>query len=111
MGLRSLYFALAGIMGMFHFLKYGLALILTFVGVKMLIKPVSEILLDRGYVATTYEIPIELALGVIGGTLATSVLASLIHRKLSPPPSGEEKELPDVPAQVELDAPNRDETQ
>ena len=42
LGLRSLYFALAGMMGMFHYLKYGLAIILSFVGCKMLISHFVE---------------------------------------------------------------------
>ncbi len=64
LGLRSMYFALAGLMEKFRYLHYGLALILTFIGVKMLIS---------GY----YPIGTEIALGVVGLTLATSVLASL----------------------------------
>ena len=64
LGLRSLYFALAGCMGLFVYLKYGLALILAFVGVKMLIVDV-------------YKIPIALSLGVILGVLAITIYASL----------------------------------
>jgi tellurite resistance protein TerC len=65
LGLRSLYFVLAGVIGKFHLLKYGLSAVLAFVGVKML---VSE----------HYPIPIGIALGVVGGLLLTSVLASLV---------------------------------
>src|SRR5689334_10863914 len=64
LGLRSLYFALAGMMEAFHFLSYGLSLILSFIGVKMLIS---------GY----YKIPTHVALGVVGGVLALSVILSL----------------------------------
>jgi tellurite resistance protein TerC len=64
LGLRSLYFALAGIMDLFHYLKYALSFILTFVGVKMLIEPL-------------YKIPIEVSLLVIVAALAISVVASL----------------------------------
>ncbi|NTV47371.1 MAG: TerC family protein, partial [Chlorobiales bacterium] len=67
LGLRSLYFALAGIMQLFHYLNYGLATILVFVGVKMLI-------------SDFYKIPTEIALGVVGGILAISIGASLILR-------------------------------
>lgn len=76
LGLRSLYFALAGIMDLFHFLKYGLAIVLAFVGVKMLISGM-------------YDIPIGLALGVIGGILAISVLLSILipHKKDELPPA------------------------
>jgi tellurite resistance protein TerC len=68
LGLRSLYFALAGLMNYFHYLKVGLSLILVFVGVKMLL---SEV----------YKIPIVAALGVIVVVLAASVVASLIWPK------------------------------
>ena len=65
LGLRSLYFALAGIEKYFTYLKYGLSIILTFVGVKMCI---SEI----------YKIPVELSLGFIVLTLSFTVLASMV---------------------------------
>jgi len=64
LGLRSLYFALAGLMEAFHFLHYGLSVILMFIGVKMLVS---------GY----YSIPTGIALGVVGGVLALSVVASV----------------------------------
>jgi tellurite resistance protein TerC len=65
MGLRSLYFLLADLNGRFHLLKYGLALVLVFVGVKML-------------VVDFYKVPIGLALGIVFVILSTSVAASLI---------------------------------
>jgi len=65
LGLRALYFALAGAMELFHYLNIGLAVILAFVGVKMLI-------------SNFYEIPITIALGVVILTLAASILASLM---------------------------------
>lgn len=65
LGLRSLYFALASILKYFRFLKYGLAAILTFVGVKMIIS---------GF----YKIPIGYALGTVFGILLLSVLLSLM---------------------------------
>jgi tellurite resistance protein TerC len=68
LGLRSLYFALAGMMNLFHYLKIGLAVVLTFVGVKMLL-------------AEIYPIPIGVALGVIGAVLLLSVCASLLWPK------------------------------
>jgi tellurite resistance protein TerC len=68
LGLRSLYFALAGMIEMFHLLHYGLSLILIFIGVKML--------------ASSYvEIPIGIALGVVAGVLAMSVGLSIIFPK------------------------------
>jgi tellurite resistance protein TerC len=68
LGLRSMYFLLAGMMELFHYLHYGLAAILIFVGAKML-------------VANYYPIPTWIALGVVAGTLLISVLASLLHPK------------------------------
>jgi tellurite resistance protein TerC len=68
LGLRSLYFALAGMMELFHYLHYGLAVILTFIGVKMLI-------------SHFYHLPTTMALGVVAGVLAISVAASLAFPK------------------------------
>ncbi len=68
LGLRALYFALAGIVDMFIYLKYGVALILFYVGIKML---VSEY----------YKIPTEVSLIIIIGVLTLSVLLSLLFRK------------------------------
>jgi len=65
LGLRSLYFALAGMMEVFRYLHYGLSVILIFIGVKML---ASEYL----------QIPIGVALSVVGGILVISVIASLL---------------------------------
>jgi tellurite resistance protein TerC len=67
MGLRSLYFALAGSLKYFTYLHYGLALILIFVGIKMLI---SEF----------YKLNPFVSLGIIGAILAGSIAASLIWR-------------------------------
>ncbi|HLE25059.1 MAG TPA: TerC family protein [Thermodesulfobacteriota bacterium] len=66
LGLRSLYFALAGIMQLFHYLHYGLSAILVFVGAKMLL-------------AYIYKIPVDIALGVVAGFLLISVIASIIR--------------------------------
>jgi tellurite resistance protein TerC len=68
LGLRALFFALAGIMGMFHHLHYGLAAILGFVGVKMILSDI-------------YKIPIGISLGVIAAAIAFSVIASLVWPK------------------------------
>ena len=65
LGLRSLYFALAGMMEIFRFLHYGLAVILIFIGVKML---------GSEY----FQIPIGVALAAVGGVLVISVIASLL---------------------------------
>ena len=71
LGLRSLYFALSGIMQLFRFLKVGLAVILVFIGVKMLIEP-------------WFAIATATSLGVIGGVLTPAVLMSVLIR---PPPA------------------------
>lgn len=66
MGLRSMYFALAGLMDMFRYLHYGLALVLMFVGAKML-------------VSHYFQIPTEYALAVVGAILGLSIAASLVR--------------------------------
>src|SRR5207302_5254116 len=68
LGLRSMYFALAGMMEIFHYLHYGLSVVLIFVGAKML-------------VSHYYQIPTVVALGVVAGVLLLSVLVSVIHPK------------------------------
>ena len=65
LGLRSLYFAVAGLMALFRYLKYSLVLILAFVGVKMLL-------------VSFYHVPNLVSLGIIVATLAGGVLASLV---------------------------------
>jgi tellurite resistance protein TerC len=64
LGLRALYFALAGLMGYFHYLKIGLSAVLFFVGMKMLLEDI-------------FPIPIGISLGVIAGILGLSIAASL----------------------------------
>ncbi len=66
MGLRSLFFLLANLMGMFAWLKYGIALVLAFVGVKMILMMLG------------LQIPIAWSLAVIATTLAASVPLSLL---------------------------------
>ena len=68
LGLRALYFLLAGIINKFHYLKLGLSVVLIFVGAKMLL---SEI----------YKIPIAVSLGVIATVLTIAVVASLMFPK------------------------------
>jgi tellurite resistance protein TerC len=65
LGLRSMFFLLAAVVERFYLLKYGLAIILTFIGVKMLIE-------------AQIHIPISWSLAVVLGTLLLSVIASLI---------------------------------
>ncbi len=80
LGLRALYFAVSGIMRLFHYLHYGLSLILVFVGVKMLL-------------SDFYHIPTPYALAFIGGALALSIIASILYPKEEDPVEAEN--LPD----------------
>jgi tellurite resistance protein TerC len=73
LGLRSMYFLLAGVVEKFRFLRIGLAIVLTFIGIKMLI------------VAIGYHIPIWFSLIFVAVVLLGSVVASL----LIPPKDGE----------------------
>jgi tellurite resistance protein TerC len=66
LGLRSMYFALAGIMDLFHYLHYGLSVVLIFIGLKML---------GSHYV----DIPTEWALAIVILVLGVSVAASMLH--------------------------------
>lgn len=68
LGLRSLYFLLANSQDRFSKLKYGLAIILAFIGFKMVLSPV-------------FHVPTPVSLGVVGGVLAVSVVASLLSAR------------------------------
>ncbi len=77
LGLRALYFALAGIMKLFHYLNYGLGLILIFVGAKMML-------------ADLVKIPIAVALGVVALVLSASILLSIVFpAEKGEPPAAE----------------------
>jgi tellurite resistance protein TerC len=67
LGLRALFFLLAGVMEMFHYLRVGLSFVLCFVGAKMLI-------------VDFYKIPIGVSLGAVGGILLLSILASMLRQ-------------------------------
>lgn len=69
MGLRSLFFAVSGLLRYLHYLKYGLSIILVFIGVKMLI-------------AEKYKMPVQYALGTVAGILLVAIIASLVRTKL-----------------------------
>lgn len=64
LGLRAMYFLLAGVAERFSMLKYGLSVILVFIGVKMLI-------------VDFYHIPVAISLGVVGGILAVTLLINV----------------------------------
>jgi tellurite resistance protein TerC len=72
LGLRALYFLLAGLAEKFHLLAYGLALVLIFIGVKMLI-------------VDFYKIPIAISLGVVAGLIASAMLFSLVIKPAEKP--------------------------
>lgn len=75
LGLRSLYFALNGIMGLFRYLKFALAFILSFIGVKMIVNELGK---ELSY---DFHITNFASLGVIVGALTISILASVIEEK------------------------------
>ncbi len=77
LGLRSLFFAISGLMRLFHLLHYGLAAILSFVGVKMLI-------------ADFFHVPVGISLLIIASILIASILSSILW------PKKEEGEVPPV---------------
>jgi tellurite resistance protein TerC len=70
MGLRALYFLLADVANRFHLLKYGLAMVLTFIGTKMLVMP-------------WYHIPVQASLVIVAVLIISSVLASLFVTRTS----------------------------
>ncbi|MBY0269208.1 MAG: TerC family protein [Burkholderiales bacterium] len=70
LGLRALYFVLADMADRFHLLSYGLAFVLMFIGVKMLLIDI-------------FKIPVFLALGVVVALIAASIAASLVWRPKS----------------------------
>ena len=82
LGLRSLYFALAGVMDKFHYLKIGLGVVLTFVGVKMVLAH------------TAWKIDTMVSLGVIVLVLTISVVMSLLRPKAAAVPAAPGEPLP-----------------
>jgi tellurite resistance protein TerC len=88
LGLRALFFAIAGLVKLFAYLKYGLSAILIFVGGKMI----------YNYAEKTYDLidgvtkfPVGLSLGIIAGVLALSIFASMLF-----PPKNNPHEVPSV---------------
>ena len=81
LGLRALYFLLASVLHKFHYLKFGIGLVLVFVGAKML-------------VSDYFHVPIGISLGVIVTLLAGSVLASWLLPHAAPPAPPPEKGIP-----------------
>jgi tellurite resistance protein TerC len=91
LGLRTFYFLLAGVIEKFHYLKFGLGIVLSFIGVKMLLPVASKVIAAAfsalgftsasGQVAKIHDIPIGIALGCVALVLIASVIASLIWPK------------------------------
>ncbi|MBX9737860.1 MAG: TerC/Alx family metal homeostasis membrane protein [Phycisphaerales bacterium] len=86
LGLRSLYFALAGLMDSFRYLKYSLAVVLGFIGVKMILEhPIDAIpLINVRLDWHGLHIPTAVSLGIIAAALLLGVLASLAATRARP---------------------------
>lgn len=76
LGLRALYFVLAGVVHLFHYLKLGLSVVLAFVGVKMLLPDLSAAI-----VGVSWKIPTGVSLGVVASIIAVSIIASLVRAR------------------------------
>jgi tellurite resistance protein TerC len=72
LGLRAMFFLLQGMADRFHLLPYGLALVLMFIGAKMLLIDV-------------YKIPITVSLGVVAATIGATIALSMLRPQASPP--------------------------
>lgn len=76
LGLRALYFVLAGVVHLFHYLKLGLSVVLVFVGIKMLLPDLSAAL-----IGVSWKIPTGISLGVVATIIAVSIIASLVRAR------------------------------
>jgi tellurite resistance protein TerC len=96
LGLRTFYFLLSGVIDRFHYLKVGLATVLSFIGVKMLL-PLGAQIAARGLLAMGFHelaepiskfhgIPTIWALGVVALVLGSSLAASIVWPKAESPP-------------------------
>jgi len=91
LGLRTFYFLLAGVIERFHYLKYGLGIVLGFIGIKMLLPLIAKILgsglnaigfVSAGdWVKARTGIPTHIALGIVALVLISSVLISLLRSR------------------------------
>ena len=91
MGLRALYFLLAGVMGMFRYLHYGLSAILVFIGVKMLLPMAAQLIPSLESVVHVNPL---VSLAIILGLLATSIVASLVAARQEVPEAIEPDDEP-----------------
>lgn len=89
LGLRAMFFLLENVIDRFHYLPYGLGLVLAFIGVKMVLAEglggwtwdFYWFTVDVPVVTEPYHVPIALSLGLVGAVLVISVLASLLFPK------------------------------
>jgi len=91
LGLRTFYFLLAGVIERFHYLKYGLGIVLGFIGIKMLLPLIAKVLgsgltsiglVSAGdWVKARTGIPTHIALGIVALVLISSVLISLLRSR------------------------------
>jgi len=103
MGLRQLYFLIGGLLDRLVYLSYGLAVVLGFIGVKLIL----EALHHRG-VHWAPEIPILVSLGVITGTLTLTAIASLAKSRGSHEPADDDVADEMVTTSSDGDTPDRD---
>jgi tellurite resistance protein TerC len=90
LGLRSLYFVFANVMSKFYYLKFGLSVVLSFVGVKMVLSDI-------------YHVPIGLSLAVIAFVLATALIASIVRaRHLTAMSVKSEKQMREEPVKEDI---------
>lgn len=75
LGLRSLYFALRGVMDYFHYLKFALSAILLFIGCKMILNHYAHV------AGCNFSISNVVSLSIIGGLLIISIIASIVRKK------------------------------
>ena len=94
LGLRSLYFALAGMIDSFRYLKVSLSLVLVVIGVKMLTHGWL-----KAWLGTSFNFYV---LGVVGGIIAAGVIASLVARRREPAPPPPAGDLPPVAGPITL---------
>lgn len=84
LGLRSLYFVLAGALGYFRYLKVGLSVVLVFIGIKMLLDPHENP--PRWF---QVDIPVSISLLVVGGIILISIVLSIAAGHRKPPAAGQ----------------------
>jgi tellurite resistance protein TerC len=102
LGLRALFFLLAGFLGMFRYLSTGLALVLGFVGLKMILEEPLHPYLER--VGIGQNTLILISLGVVAGILTVAVVASIIAGRREPLEHPPEAAVTEIPAEAREEA-------